>query len=626
MKTAPPGAGPSSATAPARQAGAANGKAGPAVRGQSAAVFRDRAAMWLTHAWRAPRIPADGSAKAPSIRWLARVALVIALCLLGLVVIAPLGGTAQSVSPIARAWPWLLAPARLFFPGASLHVGIQPEHNASPWPGFVFAALLVTAALAAGAAVVRCLWEQGSDRRHLAIALIGAALFALPLVLLPSMPSDDVFSYVIYGRIAALHHANPLVATPADFPQDPLLSFVYWRNVRSVYGPVWLLVSDGLTRLSLALGGGLATAVLLFKLLGVASHLANMTLIWLILGRLAPSRRLLGTLFYGWCPLCLLEFGASGHNDALMLTLLLVAVLCLVRRWEVPGLIALGLSIAIKYVPLALLPFYLFAVMWQVMERHSSGRRGGTDQTTWRRPTSAALRAGLLAAGWRLALVLAVVGAATLPYWAGPGTLQAVLYSPPAERLDNSWLEAISWPLRWVAQSVFGLSASSGQAIVETLLKGGALLAFAALWLREFRRARGLQGTLEAWAWVLLWYVLVASGWFWPWYVTWIVVVVALLPWSELSVATLLLAGGVLVLYAFRPLRASPVYGYRSLLAFGPAVGYLVYVALERRRSHSSAAAATSTRLPSASIRPVSSAPPKATDGMNHGEGAPSRA
>jgi hypothetical protein len=44
-------------------------------------------------------------------------------------------------------------------------------------------------------------------------------------------------------------------------------------------------------------------------------------------------------------------------------------------------------------------------------------------------------------------------------------------------------------------------------------------------------------------------------------------------------VATLLLAGGALTLYGFLPLQSSPVYGYRSLVAFGPALIYLLWQA-----------------------------------------------
>ena len=88
---------------------------------------------------------------------------------------------------------------------------------------------------------------------------------------------------------------------------------------------------------------------------------------------------------------------------------------------------------------------------------------------------------------------------------------------------------------------------------------------------------------LAGWGWILLWYALVASGWFWPWYVTWAVGVVALCAWGRLSVATLLLAGGALTLYGFLPLQSSPVYGYRSLVAFGPALVYLLWQAWLRR-------------------------------------------
>ena len=111
-----------------------------------------------------------------------------------------------------------------------------------------------------------------------------------------------------------------------------------------------------------------------------------------------------------------------------------------------------------------------------------------------------------------------------------------------------------------------------------------ALLAFVLLWLREFRRARSLEGMLRAWGWVLFWYVLVASGWFWPWYVTWAVAIVALLPWTALTTATLLLAGGSLTLYSFLPLHSAGIYGYRSVVAFGPALGYLLWLGWSRYR------------------------------------------
>lgn len=501
------------------------------------------------------------------LRKLALVALVMEGFFLALWAVAPLGGVTQSRSPVVAVWPWLLAPARMIFGETLVAASVPP---ADGWLQLaLFALLLVGAAITAawGLLIVR---RSAEPPYALAFALGTTALFALTLALLPSLPSDDLFSYILYGRISAVHHANPLVVLPSDFPHDPFLQMVYWRDVRSVYGPVWLALSGGLSLVAEALGGSLALYTAIFKLLGVAAHLLNAWLVWLILSRLAPKAQLLGTLFYAWSPLCLLEFGASAHNDALMLTFLLLGVYCLTRGtngttgWDAAAMVAFGFSIATKYVPLALIPLYFALVIWTARGRglHWRGVAG--------------------AVAWRGALLAGTILLALAPYWAGPQTINALLFSPPAQQLDNSLLESLSWPLRWLAEGV-GLSHAAAKSLVETGLKALALLAFLALYLWEFRRARTLPGMLAGWGWILLWYALVASGWFWPWYVTWAVGVVALCAWGRLSVATLLLAGGALTLYGFLPLQSSPVYGYRSLVAFGPALIYLLWQAWLRR-------------------------------------------
>jgi len=530
--------------------------------------------------------------------------------LLALVAVAPLGSLAFSVSPLARAWPWLLWPGRVLFGEQLVTTSVPPDRG---WPALaLFGVLLVGASCAQGLALLAarptdCDGSDGRDAqapehergrvtsrlaptgvrtthpggyegrwralaarlrpqdRLLLVVMAATLAFGVTLLLLPSLPSDDIFSYTLYGRISVVHHANPLVATPADFPNDPFLSLVFWRDVRSVYGPVWLLLSSGISLLAQGLGGSLVVYVLLFKLLGLAVHLINALLIWMILGWVAPRRQLLGTLLYAWNPLCLLEFCASAHNDALMLFFLLLGVYLLVRGWEVAALVAFGLSISTKYVPLLLLPFYLIFV--GVRLRH--------DGATWARVAGALVG--------RIATIAAIMVLTAIPYWAGPQTLGALLFSPPAQQLNNSLHESISWPLRWLAQGTLHLSTAAARALVDTSLKVGALVIFALLWLRELRRARSLEGMLAAWGWTLLWYVLVASGWFWPWYVTWGLAVVALLAPGRLTIAALLTAGGALTLYAFLPLHASPLYGYRSVVAFGPVLGYLAVTAWRRR-------------------------------------------
>ena len=518
--------------------------------------------------------------RTPGARGLLGAAAALEAFLLALWVIMPAASVSLSVSPLARVWPWLLAPARFFLGDILVGASLPPGN------GLLALFALGVALLGASCAAVIALRLAGAarmgrpseaDRRRLlALALFVTALFGLTLLLLPTLPSDDIFSYILYGRISAVHGANPLISTPADFKNDPFLTLVFWRDVRSVYGPAWLLLSAALALVAQWLGGSLALYVALFKLLGVAAHLANAWLIWRILGRIAPERQLQGTLLYAWNPLCLLEFCASGHNDAVMLTLLLLAVYCLTRdsgelgetggtrRWELAALVCFGLSISIKYVPIVLLPFYLALVAWRLRGAGIAWRRAG------------------VALAWRAGVVALVFAVLAAPFWAGPATVGALLLSPPAQQLGNSPAEAISWPLRALAQ-VAGFSPDAARNIVDTGLKAIGLVIFAALWLWEFRRARTLDGMLAAWGWTLLWYVLIASGWFWPWYVTWAVAIVALTPWRLLAQVTVLLAAGVLTLYTFQSLYALGIYGYRSLIAFGPALLVLA-IALARRQ------------------------------------------
>jgi hypothetical protein len=510
-------------------------------------------------------------------RRLLTIALAMEVFILGLVAVAPVAGVSQTISPLARAWPWLLWPARVIFGSVAVE-GSRPP--ALGWPALaLFAVLLVGLSFLSALVIPICRrLPQSSRRDYLPLALGAAAVFGLTLILLPSLPSDDLFSYILYGRISVIHHANPYVVLPSAFPNDPFLRLVFWQGTRSVYGPAWLLLSNGMTILAQALGGSLATYVLVFKLLGLSAHLANAFLIWLILGRLAPNRRLLGTLLYAWNPLCLLEFSASAHNDAIMLTFMLLGIYFLAREWELAALVSFGFSISIKYVFLALLPFYLLLVMRKALAR------GDTLPRT------------ALAVGWRALVVAGVVALTLLPYWSGSATLGALLYSPPAQQLDNSLLEMTSWPLRSLGQAL-GLAHATAAAVTLTGLKALGLLAFLAVWVVQLGRVRELKSLLLAWSWVLVCYALLASGWYWPWYATWAVCLAALVADSEtltlgasaagtprasisssdtVTIAALLLAGGSLTLYAFLPLYASPIYGYRALLALGPAAGFLL--------------------------------------------------
>src|SRR5260221_9070077 len=84
---------------------------------------------------------------APSLRPLLAIAAALECLFLWLMAVAPVGGVAQSISPLARAWPILLTPARLVFGDALVNGSLPPARG---WPALaLFAALLVAASCVA---------------------------------------------------------------------------------------------------------------------------------------------------------------------------------------------------------------------------------------------------------------------------------------------------------------------------------------------------------------------------------------------------------------------------------------------------------------------------------------------
>lgn len=464
-------------------------------------------------------------------------------------------------SPVVDRWPALLLPAHWLFPAPLFQPDFQVRQQ---WPNLVFLGIVfLGATLSAAAAVSVARRVEQVATWHLLLVCGATLLFGLTLLFLPALPSNDLFSYLFYGRMSVLYHANPLVTAPAQFPHDPFLRHVwlFWRSVPSVYGPVWELLADGLTWLAQLLGGSLVITLLLFKSLTLLFHLANALLIWRILGLLAPRWRLVGTLLYAWNPLALLEFAGAGHNDVVMLFFLLLSVLCLVQHREILALVAFACSVDTKYIPLLLLPFYL----WYVIQNRAG----------W--------RARALAAAWRLLLVAGVCLALYLPYWDSLRPFVSLLTAPSFTDIHDSLQEVVATALRRGMQHFLHWPPTTAIVVSKNITKPIATALFLALWLRLFPRARTLPGMLNAWWWALFLYLVIACGWFFPWYVPWLLVVAALLADDELTTATQLLAGGVLLFYCMDALNSSLLHGLRDPLAFGFAVGYLAWRCYRRR-------------------------------------------
>jgi hypothetical protein len=220
-------------------------------------------------------------------------------------------------------------------------------------PAMALGAVTLWLAVAYAAALV--LLGRGVGRTAAAVWLVvgSAAVFQVTLALMPGLFSQDVFSYVAYGRLSAIHDLNPYIWPPSVIPKDAVVPWVaeIWRGYTSPYGPLWVDVQWAVARLTS--DQSIAEQAMAFRLLANVLLLANLGLVWGLLARLTPlsfGDRTVALAALAWNPLVLLEVSANAHNDVLMVTFTLMALLL----WTRPhvGLLAsatLMLGVLVKY-------------------------------------------------------------------------------------------------------------------------------------------------------------------------------------------------------------------------------------------------------------------------------------
>jgi len=224
---------------------------------------------------------------------------------------------------------------------------LVPRHGGHPVGSSLWSWLFLGFACAAFLLYVGGLYalrREGPVRVVVALALaIQLAPLAAPLVI-----STDAWTYWDYGRIAAVHGANPYIANPDDFRQDPAFRWVGtgWWDTSSVYGPAFTLASEPL---ALADGGSAPAAAWTYKAIAAAC----MAGIVLLVARLTGSA--FAVAFAGWNPLLALHLAGGGHNDAWMAALVVAALAAAAAgRRQLAGA-AWALAILVKWVPLLFL-------------------------------------------------------------------------------------------------------------------------------------------------------------------------------------------------------------------------------------------------------------------------------
>ena len=207
--------------------------------------------------------------------------------------------------------------------------------------------------------------RAGSDTASVAIAAFCAAGFSIASVLALPNFSSDIYAYIAYARVASVYHANPYVVSPAAFADDPVAPFVIPGafHMTTPYGPVWTYLS---VALSFILGSeDVVRSLIVMRALLFCFSLANLWLIWLILGRLNPHYRLAAVVCYGWNPIVVLK--GIGHTEPVMLFFLLLSVHLHLRANEWGTLTSMVLSAVTKFATAPLLVVYF----WHIWQRGS---------------------------------------------------------------------------------------------------------------------------------------------------------------------------------------------------------------------------------------------------------------
>jgi alpha-1,6-mannosyltransferase len=350
-------------------------------------------------------------------------------------------------------------------------------------------------AIAGWAGVGTVAWK-GRLSTKAAVGVLSA--WSVPLLLGPPLFSKDVYSYVGQGLIA--HRGlNPYSVAPAVLGNGPLLRSIasVWRHSPAPYGPLFVEMARAVTSV---VHGSIVAEVLVMR----AMEIAGMALIVVFLPRLAtrfgadPGVALwLGAL----SPLVLLSFMASGHNDCLMMGLVVAGVAVSLDGRRSLGLILCTLAAMIKA------PAAAAIVFLAVDELRSSGfgRRAY----------------GVLAKV--VAVPAATVVAVTLASGLGWKWLEPQNLRIPAE-LRIQATPTVS--LGVAVSRVLGLvriHASQAGTVTAVQTIGGVVALAAALWLVVAFRRDTLVRTLA----VVLAIVVLAGPTLWPWYLTWGLVLLA---------------------------------------------------------------------------------------------------
>jgi hypothetical protein len=189
------------------------------------------------------------------------------------------------------------------------------------------------------------------DRRVVVIGLVLAAVWHIEFLRVPSGADDDIHRYVWDGRLQRLGY-NPYLVIPSD----PAVKSLHTPETRNLNNPDLPSPYPAGAQLFFRAVTAIHESTFALK---VAFVVCEFAIVFVLLDVLRWNRQ--GAhlvLAYAWNPLLAVEVAGSGHIDIVGTLFLMVSAAALVRRWRATAAVALGLAIAVKFLPIVLLPLY----------------------------------------------------------------------------------------------------------------------------------------------------------------------------------------------------------------------------------------------------------------------------
>ena len=189
------------------------------------------------------------------------------------------------------------------------------------------------------------------SRRLIVIGLVLAAVWHIAFLRVPSGTDDDIHRYVWDGRLQRLGY-NPYLVVPSD----PAVQGLHTAETRNLNNPDLPSPYPPGAQLFFRAVTAIRESTFALK---AAFVLCEVLIVFLLLDVLRTSgQRVHLVLAFAWNPLLAIEVAGSGHIDIVGALLLVVSAAALARRWRATAAVALGLAIAVKFLPIVLLPLY----------------------------------------------------------------------------------------------------------------------------------------------------------------------------------------------------------------------------------------------------------------------------